>query len=339
MPPAKAAGCLATARRRLDALLARASTLSGFSALLESRWYLLLRTLPKVAAALALRLLCAHALGMEWFSAETVNGFSQSAIFVLAILVSGVLEDYKESEGLPAALASEVEGLSEQVELCAVLAAAERARSSGSESGGGGGGGGGGGSGGIGAVDGRALHTENLHMVESIFSFLGGLSSDRDVLSAISSHSRFIAATLALGGFGDQAGEVMGHAQALRALITRMHVIKRTDFLESGTALMELLVYMTLGLAVTAKSDSVIEGYSNVAFTTLQFFYVIELLRDIDDPFEYDSACLRVFRGVPLSLLTNTQAPPYNPVRRGENAPHCDRWRGGHAWRGGIGGG
>ena len=45
-------------------------------------------------------------------------------------------------------------------------------------------------------------------------------------------------------------------------------------------------MYLTIGLTIVAKADSQVEGYSGVAFTTLQFFYVLELLRDIDDPFE-----------------------------------------------------
>ena len=45
-------------------------------------------------------------------------------------------------------------------------------------------------------------------------------------------------------------------------------------------------MYLTIGLTIAAKADSQVEGYSGVAFTTLQFFYVLELLRDIDDPFE-----------------------------------------------------
>jgi FtsH-binding integral membrane protein len=46
------------------------------------------------------------------------------------------------------------------------------------------------------------------------------------------------------------------------------------------TYMISVYQYMTLGLAVTAKSDSVIEGYSNVAFTALQFFYVF-FFRDL----------------------------------------------------------
>ena len=301
-------GFFAFAYGKMQALLNKASTLTGLADLVNSRWYLLLRTLPKVAMACLARLVVGELLGVKLFSSEIVNGFSQSAIFVLAILISGVLEDYKESEGLPASLAAEVEGMSEQVELSVLLSAAE-AQSSGAA-----------------PLDGPPLHAECLLLLEAIFSFLAELSNDRTCLSAISSHARLLAARLTRAGFGDQAGAVMDHAQELRSLCARIYVIKRekppplpawarcplaaaphaltssnsaypppthtrhpagTDFLESGTALMELLVYITIGLTITARAETFVEGLSTAAFTTLQFFYVIELLRDLDDPFEY----------------------------------------------------
>jgi hypothetical protein len=112
---------LSTLRARVERLLERASTVSGITELLNTRWYLLLRTLPKLLVALLLRAV-AELLGLEIFSAEIVAGFANSAIFVVAILMSGVLEDYKESESLPSSVARVVEGMSVQGELCVLLA-------------------------------------------------------------------------------------------------------------------------------------------------------------------------------------------------------------------------
>ena len=64
----------------------------------------------------------------------------------------------------------------------------------------------------------------------------------------------------------------------------RLHVIKRTDFIPSGYSLMELLVWITIGLTVMADFENQLTAYFTVTFTALQFFYVIALLRDIDDP-------------------------------------------------------
>lgn len=67
----------------------------------RSRWYLLLAVVPKILVCLAVRVVIMQLprlhvhLRLDFFSPDLVSGFAQSAIFVLAILVSGVLEDYK----------------------------------------------------------------------------------------------------------------------------------------------------------------------------------------------------------------------------------------------------
>jgi hypothetical protein len=76
--------------------------------------------------------------------------------------------------------------------------------------------------------------------------------------------------------------EILPHFDALRNVLLRMHVIKRTDFIPSGYSLMELLVWITMGLTVMADFDNQLTAYFTTAFTALQFFYVIALLRDID---------------------------------------------------------
>jgi len=90
-----AASFLSRALGRAGARAARlpcvAPALAGVAG---SRWYILLSVLPKVGLCLALRA-AALALGLTFFSEDLVNGFSNSAIFVVAILMSGVLEDYK----------------------------------------------------------------------------------------------------------------------------------------------------------------------------------------------------------------------------------------------------
>ena len=62
----------------------------------RSRWYLLLKVIPKILVCLLARVVInvfkAWGLHLDFFSPELVSGLAQSAIFVLAILVSGVME-------------------------------------------------------------------------------------------------------------------------------------------------------------------------------------------------------------------------------------------------------
>ena len=77
----------------------------------SSRWYLLIECLPHVLGSIALRFLLADVLGLELFAVDVVSGFANSAIFVIAIMLAGVLEDYKESEGFPAEIAAHFDSM------------------------------------------------------------------------------------------------------------------------------------------------------------------------------------------------------------------------------------
>ena len=256
------------------------------------------------------------------FDNDTVSAFSNSAIFVVAIMLSGVLEDYKESEGFPAEIAAQFDSIAEKYDLCALLAdldaaddaaeaeaeggAAESAASPAD------------GESAAGSVSERdvaavaaalqrrrrgrlasiasslappprrldifALNRELLALLNDVFCFLAGLSDDTEMLASLDTHCKYAVASVHRARSPISASDVLGHFETLRATILRMHVIKRTDFIPSGYSLMELLVWITMGLTVMADFDNQLTAYFTVAFTALQFFYVIALLRDIDDP-------------------------------------------------------
>jgi hypothetical protein len=60
------------------------------ASLVPGRWRLMAENLPLVLLSLALRLLV-ELLGLGVISADTVGAFSNSAIFVIALMVSGVV--------------------------------------------------------------------------------------------------------------------------------------------------------------------------------------------------------------------------------------------------------
>lgn len=193
------------------------------------------------------------------------------SIFVVAILLSGVLEDYKEAEGFPDALAAEFEAAADRVSFAAGLP-------DGGEK-----------------VDARANRGSVLAALGSVFCFLCGEMNDSDVIATVSSRFRAIALELAKSGAGECAEAVLAHSCEIRKIVGRLYVIKRTDFLQSGAALMELLVNITVFLAILqrdAEDEHWLTAHCNVAFIAFQFFYIIELLKDIDDPFEYSRETL-----------------------------------------------
>jgi uncharacterized membrane protein len=73
----------------------------------------------------------------------------------------------------------------------------------------------------------------------------------------------------------------------LRKLVTRIGVVSRTNFLAPGYALLDTLTALVIGLLLVARFKYVLAEGLLVGFVTLIFVYMVRLIRDIDDPFEY----------------------------------------------------
>jgi hypothetical protein len=108
---ARVAARVAAPRAGLHSPLSLCALAAQLSDTASSRWYLLIECLPHVLGSIAMRFVLADMLGLELFAMDVVSGFANSAIFVIAIMLAGVLEDYKESEGFPAELASHFDSM------------------------------------------------------------------------------------------------------------------------------------------------------------------------------------------------------------------------------------
>ncbi len=72
-----------------------------------------------------------------------------------------------------------------------------------------------------------------------------------------------------------------------------MAVISRTGFLASGYALLETLTGAIVLLLMIAKFKSLVAELILVSFVTLIYTYMLGLIRDVDDPFEYSATAAR----------------------------------------------
>jgi hypothetical protein len=73
----------------------------------------------------------------------------------------------------------------------------------------------------------------------------------------------------------------------VRRAVSRIDVISRTGFLPPAYALLETLLAMILGLMMVAKFKSTVAEFVLVPFVSLVNIYMLRLIRDIDDPFDF----------------------------------------------------
>jgi hypothetical protein len=225
----------------------------------------LLRALPLTLLCLLVRLaLELSPIGFKGvFATETVTPFTTASMFVVAIVLGGVLEDYKEAEKIPSDIVCALDALSDKVafiELAtqrarakqlheqakrAAAKARRRARRAAAAA-----------PHGAGdkekdndekeeeeeereeveVLNAREIHGELLVFVESVLEFLGGTRTEQDIIAVVGVFSTWT--SLKLKPFAETSSietwEVLDIFDRLRESLARLSVIKRTTFIPAG---------------------------------------------------------------------------------------------------------
>ncbi len=90
-------------------------------------------------------------------------------------------------------------------------------------------------------------------------------------------------------GVGVIASKLTSEQHNLRRLFSRVNVIKKTRFLATGYAFLEVMTVVIICLLLFSKFDNYIVSIIIVSFVTQIFVYMVRLIHDIDEPFEYSS--------------------------------------------------
>jgi hypothetical protein len=88
-------------------------------------------------------------------------------------------------------------------------------------------------------------------------------------------------------GAGPHATRGMRELHNLRRAATRIGVISRTGFVAAGYALLEVLTVAILGMTLVARFKNLLTEVVLIPFIALIFVYMLRLIRDLDDPFDY----------------------------------------------------
>ncbi len=280
----------------------------------------IIRVVPIVVAAIAIRVTLEITIpGFDGLiPTETVTPFATASMFVIAIILGGVLEDYKDGERLPASIVNSFSGLSDKILYCALKcdliakaagaklashqkAAAKEEEKEEEE---------------LPTIDSRLVHFEMLTLLANVLEYFAGLRSEAEISSIISVHCQWLSATLhpIQEDTGIEVWEVNDAFKDIREDVARAAVIKRTTFIPSGYSLLQFLVYITIVLTSLAsypeasnvevpaggggrRLSEPAEGdeskyrfnigcYSNVVIYAFLFNYVLVLINDLEDPFE-----------------------------------------------------
>ncbi len=240
------------------------------------RYRLLIETALMVIAVIGLKLL------IEFFSLAFIEmtalftSVIAGGIFILSIILSGTLADYKESEKLPAEIANSVENIYQEgwyVQQTKKGFNLDRLRQN---------------------LDGilksfkKDLATKNSR--EALI-FIENLSDSFLEMEKLEVPPNFIV-------------RLKQEQSIIRKNFLRVYHIQRTNFLPSAQILTQSIVFLILLLLIFTKIEPVLNGIIMVAFVSYLFIYLLRLLRIIDTPFRVDE---HTMDDVSLFLLRETR--------------------------------
>jgi hypothetical protein len=226
------------------------------------KWRLMLTSLPYVAAAVIVKLALEHLInfsGVIEFS--DVGLVLTGGVFLVGFMLAGTMADYKESEKIPADIACTLETVEETIAQAAVAKP---------------------------GFDDKALRATLFDLTQGIYDWMYKKLSQERLFAKVEELAR-VAHALEKAGAAGYASRVLGEVHNLRKILTRVAVISRTGFLASGYALLETLTAAIVMLMMISKFKSAVAELILIAFVSLIFTYMLRLIRDIDDPFEYSA--------------------------------------------------
>lgn len=224
-----------------------------------AKWSLAVRVLPLVVIVVAAKL-AAGQLGLELIEPSPLLASVVTAnVFLLGFLLAGTLSDYKESERMPGEVASHLESIADE---CWIL--------------------------GTGTGVPEAGHClEHVAALAARVSgwFRGDVETDallRDV-SALDRHFLAFEPHTQANFISRLKSEQAG----IRARLVRMDTIRRTGFVPAAYAVAELGLALLLVALLLSDIGPVVEASFFAGVITFFLSYMILLIKDLDDPFEF----------------------------------------------------
>jgi len=224
------------------------------------KWKLMLTTLPVTLSVVLVKYFLTTQVGYEGLVRYSeVSLVVTGGIFLIGFMLAGTMSDYKESEKLPAELSCSLEAIEDTIRLSHVYK---------------------------GGFDPTDLRVRLFHVTDQILKWLRAEISEAEVFEKIKGMTA-IAAALEHAGVGAIASRVSSEQHTLRKLVTRINVIKNTGFLATGYAFLEVLAVVVIALLLVSSFENILIAMIVVSFVTHIYVYMIRLIRDIDQPFEY----------------------------------------------------
>ncbi|MCB1143782.1 MAG: hypothetical protein KDK54_16150 [Leptospiraceae bacterium] len=243
------------------------------------KWNLFLTTIPYIIVVVLIRALISDVFGFEgWVTFRDVALILTGGIFLTGFMLSGTMADYKESEKIPSEIASYFETAEDTINHISSIAKSP--------------------------IDRTPYLKQLASTVDILIDWLYKRKSQEDYYESLHQFAVKMADLEKEGANGSAVGKLFGDIHNIRKITTRVAVISRTDFLATGYALLEVLIFSIHVVLMIANYQSSIAEKVLTPVISMIYIYMYRLIRDVDDPFEYEDGKEPGVTEIPLFPIT-----------------------------------
>jgi hypothetical protein len=226
----------------------------------QFRWGILLKILP-LTVLFGLAKWAIHLLQWEiWEFDSLIAALFAAATFVIAFILSTTLNDYRASQDMVNQITSAIESMQDT----ALFVAANHPE-----------------------YDPKPLTKSLTQVLRSVLDWLKQNQSGEIVKLALNQlNPQF--ADLEKFTSGPIISRIQGEQAKLRLIVARIQLIRDTEVLASAYVLLDLFLVGAIAALLLTGGDQLSKILVVSSFLFTAFVYLVALIRDLDNPFQYD---------------------------------------------------
>ncbi len=226
-----------------------------------AKWRLVVKTLPWVLVVLGVMFVRQYVLDIRSVvDFSDIGAVLTGAALIIGFMLAGVISDYKESERLPGELATTLETIDD------VIIAGSRSGK---------------------PFDAREFRRRYHAVIAVVTDWFMNRGVTTTCFYALHSMNDLVADLERAGLGAVYVSRCLSEQHNLRKIITRIDVIRRTQFIQTGYALLQMFVIASIALLVFSNFRNWQVQFLVVGTMALIYLYLLQLIRDLDNPFEY----------------------------------------------------
>jgi hypothetical protein len=230
----------------------------------KSKYHLILSVIPIILIVSGFKV-GAHLLGWEVIPKELTTFFPSiltGIIFLLGFLLAGVVSDYKESEKIPNEIAISLFAIWQEAHYINSVSGSEYAK--------------------------RLMHNLKKFVPTLKHDFF--ILRNDEILRLLDQFSADIIEIGKEGATPNYVFRMKSEVANLKKSINRINVIKSTDFIPSVFVSIKTITIIFLTAYCLLNLEPWWGGLILVSIFTFVIFSILFLLKDMEDPFEYDES-------------------------------------------------